>query len=266
MPKKIIPLLLLVLLISCKKEKDDPVIPTSGMVAYFPFDENTNDLSNNENDGIDFTEGSFVSGVKSNALNFNGTTDFIKLTNSINSENGLSVSFWIKTRGANGEQNSGSVLSKYNMSKNKRSFMISSFGAYENRNDNRLSAVFFRDGNTYIYSDLVRSYMEPGEFGDDSNHDLWIISDARILVLNKWTHCVVNVTDTTIETWINGNLCVKKIREFDSYFSSGDEPIYIGNNISSGEGSNNHFNGVLDELRIYNRGLTIEEIEILYNY
>jgi hypothetical protein len=41
--------------------------------------------------------------------------------------------------------------------------------------------------------------------------------------------------------------------------------MYIGNILAGGEGSNNHFNGVIDELRIYDRELTKKEIQILFH-
>jgi hypothetical protein len=97
-----------------------------------------------------------------------------------------------------------------------------------------------------------------------SDPSLWTILNPKRLATGNWTHCVVNVTGTTIEAWLNGVLCTKKQREYDTYFDSPDEPVYIGNNLALGGGTNNHFNGVLDELRIYNRGLTKDEIQILY--
>lgn len=238
-------------------------IPTAGLILYLPFDGNLNDLSGYQNNGIDSTSNNYVSGVKSQALDFNGTTDYVQLTNSINSQNGLSFSFWIKTRGANGAENNGAIVSKYSMINDTRSFMIYSFGAYETRNDNRLSALFYKYGYSTSYNDLVKSYMESSELEALPDPTLWTISNPTRLTLNIWTHCIINVTDSSIETWINGELCVKKQREHSEYYYS-NEPVFIGNNIASGQGNNNHFNGILDELRIYKRGLTNDEIITLF--
>ena len=238
-------------------------ITTDGLILYMPFNGNLNDLSGYQNNGIDSTSNNYVPGVKSQALDFNGTTDYVQLTNSINSQKGLSFSFWMKTRGANGTENNGAIISKYSMIYDTRSFMVYSFGAYETRNDNRLSARFYKYGYSTSYNDLVQSYMESSELVDFPDASLWAISNPTRLILNTWTHCIINVTDSSVETWINGELCVRKQREYNEYFNS-DEPIFIGNNIASGQGSNNHFNGILDELRIYNRGLTDEEIKTLF--
>jgi len=250
------------IVISCSK-KEDP--PTSGLILYYSFNGNINDASGYNNNGINYTSGKYVPGKRGQALDFNGTTDYIQLTNSINSENGLSFSFWIKSRGAIGTENNGVIIGKYNMTSHLRSFVIYSFGSGETRNDNRLSAAFYRFGYSSAVHDNVKSFLEPGELSAyPSDPSLWTILNPKRLAPGTWTHCVVNVTGTTIEAWINGVLCTKKQREYNTYFDSPDEPVYIGNNLALGSGENNHFNGIIDELRIYNRGLTRDEIQILF--
>ena len=240
-------------------------IPTTGLMLYMPFNGNLNDLSGNNNTGIDYTSHNYVAGMRSQALDFNGTTDYVQLTNSINSKYGLSFSFWLKTRGAIATENNGSIVSKYSKINFARSFMVYSFGSNLNRYDNRLGAAFYSDGgsSTY-YHDMTKSYLEPVELLVYPNPSLWTITNPTRLIKEEWTHCVVNVTQTAIETWINGKLCTKKSREYTSYFNSNTEPVLIGNNYDCGDGSNNHFNGSLDELRIYNRVLTNDEIKTLF--
>ena len=229
-----------------------------------PFDGNVNDLSSSGNNGIDFTSHNYIAGKRSQALDFNGTSDFVRLTNTINSKYGLSFSFWVKTRGPNGAENNGSIISKYSKINNTRCFMVYSFGSYATRNDNRLSAAFYEYGYSSGEHDMTKSYLETGELLVYPNPALWTITNPIRLVPGEWTHCLVNLTPTTIETWINGKFCTKKTREYLSYNNNDSEPVLIGNNYDIGEGTNNHFNGVLDELRIYNRGLTVKEIKTLF--
>jgi hypothetical protein len=238
--------------------------PTNGLILYLPFDGNTNDLSGNNNHGIDYTSHKYTEGKRSRALDFNGTSDYIRLMYSINSRYGLSISFWVKTRGVNGAENNGAIVSKYSMSTSSRCFMIWSFGSYETRNDNRLSAAFYKYGTSAGIHDLVKSYMDTDELTVFGNPALWSIVSPKRLTTETWTHCVINVTSTSIEAWINGVLCVSKLREYSTYFDDYTEPVLIGNNYAIGEGSNNHFNGILDELRIYNRGLTVDEIRTIF--
>jgi hypothetical protein len=135
---------------SCTKESDPP---EKGLIFYYPFNGNLKDASGNKNNGIDHTSGTYVPGVRGKALNFNGKSDYIELSKTINSENGLSFSFWIKSRGAAGTENYGVIIGKYNMSASYKCFLVYSFGAYETRSDNRLSAAFYAKGFSSDYYD-----------------------------------------------------------------------------------------------------------------
>jgi hypothetical protein len=237
---------------------------TYGLYLHLPFDGNLSDMSPFSNYGIDFTSHKYVQGKKKLALDFNGSSDYVKLSQPFYSGYGLSFSFWLYTRGANGNENNGSIVSKYSMSSNHRCFMLYSFGAYDMRSDNRLSAAFYREGSSSGIHDLVKSYMEPEELTLFPNPQNWSFINPKRLVPNVWTHCVINMTSTAMEAWINGELCVRKLRDWGEYFDSQYEPILIGNNYAIGEGSNNHFNGIIDELRIYYRSLSKEEITTLF--
>jgi hypothetical protein len=251
-------------LTSCTKEIDPPA---DGLVLYYTFDNNIYDFSGNHNDGIDSTRNHYVHGIRGKALDFNGVSDYIQVSGTINSENGLSFSFWILTRGAFETENNGVIVSKYNMSSHKRCFLVYSFGAYDTRSDNRLSAAFYKYGTSSAYHDHAKSFMELSELSVfPTDPSFWSILNPVRLEKGAWTHCVVNLTSDTLEIWINGALCTRKQREYDTYFSSPSEPLFIGNCPALGAGSNNHFNGFLDELRIYDRGLTNDEIHVLYKH
>jgi hypothetical protein len=47
-------------------------------------------------------------------------------------------------------------------------------------------------------------------------------------------------------------------------FASDEARQVVSYSMKSGDGSNNHFNGMPDELRIYNRGLSNDEIRTLF--
>ncbi|MGA1978282.1 MAG: LamG-like jellyroll fold domain-containing protein [Bacteroidales bacterium] len=237
--------------------------PTDGLILYYPFNGNLKDSSGYNNDGIDYTSDKYVQGKKGRALDFNGTSDYIQLSSSIDPTNGLSLSFWLSTRGANGIQNNGTIVSKYNMSGLARCLLINSFGSGATRNVNRLAVAFYADGSSSDV-DAVFSYMDANDLANYSNPSLWSILNPEYLTLGTWTHCVVNATPTKIEIWINDVLCTTKTREYSSYFNTFTEPTTIGNLLNGGDGSNNHFNGTLDEFRIYNRELTEKEIKILF--
>jgi hypothetical protein len=249
------------IMVSCVKWLEPPA---DGLELYYTFDRNLDDLSGNNNDGINYTSNNYVKGRWAQALDFNGTSDFIQISNTLNAENGLSFSFWIKSRGATGMENNGAIVSKYNMTAHLRCFMIYTFGAYETRNDNRLSAAFYKYQNSSAIHDNIKSYLDVNDLNPFPDPSLWTIIKPKRIETGTWTHCVINVTSTEIQAWLNGELCAKKRREYTTYFDSPAEPTFIGNNLAIGEGNNNHFNGALDELRIFSRGLSEREIKILF--
>ena len=251
-----------ILSMSCKKETS--FVSTVGLLAYYPFNGDIEDYSKNRNHGIDSTKGVYVSGVKGLAHDFNGKTDFIALKDTIDTSKGLTFSFWIKSRGFINGENNGCIISKYSMS-GRRSFFVNSYGYQTQVSRNEIRAFYFTKGFTTEGQEWVGSNTTKAEIAQLSfDPDLWSVVEPTALILNTWAHCVVNCTETDIEIWLNGKLTCSKQREYDLYFDSSKEPVIIGNILHGGEGKNNHLNGSLDELRIYNRPLTAEEIQILY--
>jgi hypothetical protein len=243
----------------------DATPPTDGLIVYYPFNRNVSDSSGNGNSCINYTSNNFVSGKWGQGLDFNGTSDYLQLLNTLNSTYGLTFSFWVNSRGANGAQNHGAIIAKYNMTSQLRCFMVYSFGANETRGDNRLSSAFYKYSYTSSFHDMTKSYWEPAELSIyPTPPSYWTINNPERIELGTWTHCVVNMTPSALEIWLDGVLCTKKTREYTTYFDSPNEPVYIGNNVAIGDGANNHFNGMLDELRVYSRALTTVEIKILF--
>ena len=139
---------------------------------------------------------------------------------------------------------------------------FSAFDAWSDPVNYRLSNQFY---NSLSNKDYVLSHWETYDSITISfNREKYTIVNPQYLSTNEWVHCVINLTNTELQAWINGALTIKKEREYLTYFNTSFEPTYIGNNLMSGEGDNNHFHGAIDEFRVYSRGLTEEEIQALY--
>lgn len=233
---------------------------TLGLTAYYPFDNTTNDYSNNQNNGIYQTNRTYVDGIRGKALNFNGTNDYVQLNKNIESKEGLTFSFWFNTRGYGEGQRNSIIISKYNMG-GDRCFLVRYY-TYEG--DNGVGGTFFPYGGSGTIYDQTNSQMSQSLLEQLNEMEKWKVYNNTIIEENMWKHCVINTTPTTMETWVNGKLCITRKRDFDTYHDSSSEPIIIGSMLPGGSGSNNFFNGLLDEFRIYNRALSKEEIKILY--
>jgi len=238
---------------------------TDGLILYMPFDGNLNDLSSTANNGIDYTMGTYINGKYGQAKEFNGTSDFIKLNRTLNTSAGLSFSFWVNTYGAIGNENNGAIISKYDMAGSNRCLLICSFGTNDKRSVNRINTIFYcSDFSMNTYHDHTMSYLDAADLSEYSNPSLWTIINPKKLTINSWGHCVVNLTSTNIEIWLDGVLCTMKTREYQTYGNT-SIPTYIGNIPNGGAGSNNHFHGSLDEFRVYDRSLTAAEINSLFS-
>ncbi len=243
--------------------------PTLGLVGYFPFNGDLKDYSDSCNYCIDHTDSLYVDGIIGQAKDFNGETDMLRLRNTLRAGNGLTFSFWLKSRGVKIGQENGVVIGKYDFSTWGRCFLIST-QASSTVNNPSLRGNFYPSGNTSNYADGIYSdIMTLDDVPAARNASLYSIHDPMDLPLNVWTHCVVNVSDTSMQAWINGTLTVSIEREYESYndisqYYMNDVPTFIGNCPTAGSGGNNHYNGVIDELLIYNRPLTEEEILSIY--
>ncbi len=219
------------------------VIPKSvqsGLVAWYPFNGNANDASGNGNNGI--VNGATLStdrfGNANAAYDFNGISSYIDIPqNAI--LNGLTTNFtlsaWIYQRGIN--QNFGYRIIDKCPAGLPDGWTFDTW-----------------DGSSYrrLRLQAAGSY-NPNVIG------------ATFYSLMQWHHVVATVSGTTGKVYLDGNL--------DGSGDVGSIPqnmldVFIGRaNIGCGGGCGieEFFNGLIDEVRIYNRALSDSEILQLYN-
>jgi hypothetical protein len=115
-------------------------------------------------------------------------------------------------------------------------------------------ALYAHDGGT---NTPPAAYVRTSSGGPDRG-----AQGAVRLPLNTWSHVAVTYATapapvgSTLRVYVNGVL-VRTITGGNQNILAGNQPLRIGNsNASVSEG----FNGVIDEVRIYNRALSAEEI------
>ena len=210
-------------------------VPTNGLVGWWPFNGNANDESGNGNNGA--VNGASLT-IDRNG-NLNSAYSFDGVSNSINIQDNLTfditflspftISFWYKAPNANAGNFDGLI---------SRGWLA---------ND---SFFGFQIGLTPY--GLRFQTNGPSCFGDISE-----------VTPNAWSHIVQIYSMNTgyINTYINGILyssltsCSQNISQLDNNFD-----LKFG---VEREG-NLHFNGILDDIAIYNRALTQQEIADLY--
>jgi len=212
-----------------------PSIPTAGLVAYYPFNGNANDESPNLNNGIvvGATLTTDRNGNQNNAYSFNGTTDYIKITGALPVTNLFTISFWAYSENASGYSN---ILSDGSSSVGGSDFLIN-----------------FRGNNIGIRADK----NAPLNYEDSSPVEL-----QNLDLVGKWVHVIWVMTPTYSKIYVNG---VEKVTINEAGSNEGyhDDFSFIG--ARQVWGSPDHFfTGKLDDIRIYNRELSSDELQSLY--
>ncbi|MGL2963689.1 LamG-like jellyroll fold domain-containing protein [Flavobacterium sp. RSB2_4_14] len=205
-------------------------VPTNGLIGWWPFNNNANDESGNGNNGI--VNGPIMSndrfGNNNTAYQYNNGSNLICTSTSFNSPNILSYSVWFKTN---------STVA----------------GHLIGFNNGQCSHGGVWDRALWIENGKVVFYTFPG---------FELRHQAIINVIdNIWHHCVVTMDSTGSKIYIDGNL-----------LSTDNSQIVGQSNIGyfrfgglSPNGLNNSLIGNYDDIGIWNRVLTQEEISALYN-
>jgi len=206
----------------------------NGLVAYYPFDGNTDDESGYENDGS--VSGAALAtdrfGNSNNAYYFDGIDDFIEIDDDSSLDIGFSdysIVAWIKTANTiNGRifsKGSSQCVTGYTM----RTSGSNNYAFLENAYDGTCQITL--EGITEI------------------NDDEW--------------HLVVGTVarDVGAKLYIDRNVDAITFLNTSSYDLSNDRNPTIGINDVAG---NEPFEGIIDDVMIYDRALSDADIESLY--
>jgi hypothetical protein len=211
-----------------------------GLVAYYPFDGNADDESGNNHHGTVYGAASVTDrfGNPDAAYQFDGTADYIELSNeSAFDFTEFTISFWTRITTlpvVPGPSTPGyyCVVSKAGVN----------LGNYTIR-------LFKTGGASYCYLGYAH-----GTSGGN-----WNTSCYEEIYLNRYYHIVVTMSDE-IRCYYDGVLL--------STSSSMPEAIHTDGNVMIGKYDSltepYYFNGIIDDVRFYNRSLSASEIEDLF--
>ncbi|MDA8990393.1 hypothetical protein N9H45_02540 [Opitutales bacterium] len=217
--------------------------PIEGLVGWWKFDETSGivayDSSGNGHDG-NLTNGpTWTDGKIGGALSFDGVDDHIIAHNflGIGGSNPRSISAWIKST-----SNDPAAICAYGTyaESQKWTFRVHSLeGVYgairtENNGGNIVGSTPLNEGSWFF----VTSILEPNQ----SN-----ISNVLHYINGNLDSASI-FTSKTINTVLSSNFVIG--RRHLQY--SADDDIM-------------HFNGLIDDVRIYDRALSAEEVQALYN-
>jgi hypothetical protein len=207
-------------------------IPTSGLVGWWPFNGNANDQSGNGNNGS--VNGASLTfdrfGQTSTAYSFDGINNFIQVNNAaiFNLVNGHSISVWFKPNSIH----QAVIIEKFNQTNG-----LGDGGPQLVLRSNQLVdfSIFHNNTGNFVYSNIP------------STNQLW-------------HHIVATWNGNLIRLYQNG-LLTDSI-PLSVTLNQCNEPMMIGKRSFQND---LHFDGVIDDIGMWNRALTQLEITNLYN-
>ena len=222
-------------------------VPSNGLVGWWPFNGNASDVSGNGNNGT--VNGATLTtdrfGNINSSFSFNGTSNNISIPHKITlNALPITINAWIKT-----SHSYGPVITKYTSG--------TSNGWSLHVNKDRLSSYYYSNSNgAYIWGD---GWTNQG--GGYTSNGVWTNS---IVVDNNLWHMVTSVYDLT-----GIKLYCDTVLILTSGFINGTptattttQNVYIGNDMINGYPY--IYNGKIDDIGIWNRALTQQEITVLY--
>ncbi len=234
---------------------------TTGLIGRWALDEESgssiNDSSLNTNTGTwsdsagdNVTEES-VDGQFKTSIDFDGTDDFISIPddNSLDAATAVTVSAWVNPETCSRPGAAGTVrmiASKWQNSTDQRSWAL---GMSRNADD----------------CNVMFTITDDGVWNNDATNG--VISTDR-LPLNTWSHVIGTYDGATrdIKIYVNGMLWASNTLSdpgTNAVFNS-TVPIHIGSALEWANTNNNFFNGSIDDVRIYDRALTVTDVKELY--
>ena len=217
-----------------------PSIPTGGLVGYWKLDETSGtsaaDSSGGGNTGT-LTNGPVwaTGGRDSGALTFDGVDDYVNLGTSTSLAGGaaVTVSAWVKPTGSNGE-----IIARRDVS---QTFM---------------SWELLIAGGKAKFTNMTSSGYNP---------DYTVTSNATIST-GVWTHIagVYTNADGVLRIYVNG-VADGTTNGSGTISSAAGVKTYMGAYSNGSSAPTNPFAGTIDDVRVYNRALSPQEIWQLYN-
>jgi hypothetical protein len=204
-----------------------------GLVAYYPFDGNANDESGNGNHGVEYGETHYTNGMIKQARLFDREDglEYILIPNTLNS-NEYSVALW-----ANLED----ISSLHSL------LMLNSTSYWA-------GADFW----LFMSSERVAVIQNQNDLREDSYNSTFMSSNRLESHTNYFI--VANFQNQRMTLYVNGEFYA----EYGGVAPIQNNPTNLNIGISPSGTGQYQINGLIDDLRIYNRALSDSEIDELY--
>lgn len=216
----------------------DSMLVRDGMVAYYDFNNNLKDHSGYGNNASESNIVYKFEQTGNGTVYFNGSNSYVKINNasSLNPVDAITLAFWVKPVDYVGNGTEPLVLKPFTSHTSPYyQYLLGLAGSY----------------GQAPYNFTFDICINGAYIGINSGPNAW--------VPDVWYFVVAVYDGQELRMYVNGEL--KKSLTSPGTISVFDTDLYLGKqaNISS------YTPGTMDNLRIYNRAITLEEIIEIYN-
>lgn len=217
-----------------------------GLVAYYPFNGNANDASGNNNNPV-FNNATLTSdrfGNPNSAYSFNGIDNYIQIPNSpsLNPSNQISICAWVKVNGFyQGTCHGNNIVMKGDQDYLAGNYFLRfDDGGYTNYQNCAISTTDINHENFYG----VNTPVPVGGYNPFIQTDQWysIVYTSDGTTSNVYVNCQLKFSAPANN--------INFSNQYDLFLGRLNDPTYPY-----------WFNGVMDEVRIYNRALDTDEVK-----
>jgi len=219
-----------------------------GLVAYWKFDEGIGNIaldSMGTNHGI-IRGATWTAGKVNNALYFNGIDNRVEVRSRMSTEESYSIEFWFKAFVYRAKPQ---VMMRSRSEGNAGDFGFLAMMS---------TTLWGHPDNEHFYLSVMVPTPAPQ----------WVSLPGPRIPLGEFTHVVFTYDAMTknVSLYVNGTLCAGTViapvyRVTDDWMAIGSDYWGYGRWAPDGQA----FNGVIDEVRVYNRALTADEVLERYN-
>lgn len=197
-------------------------------MSWWPGDGNVADIQGS-NSGTLQNGATFAPGMVGQAFHFDGVDDYATIPSSpdLNPTSAITLEAWIKPNSV-GDAQRGIVGTWDDISGNKRTYML------------------------WITEFLI----------SHSGGDYPRVPAPNPLQVNVWQHIAGTFDGTVMRLYLDGVLAGETVSS--GPIATNDHPFFIGRT-DSGSNDSDFFKGEIDELSLYNRALSLEEIQSIVN-
>ena len=219
---------------------------TQGLIAYYPFSGNANDVSGNNNNPI-FNNATLTNdrnGNVNSAYHFNGFDNYMQIPNapSLNMSNAISICTWVNVTGFYyGNCKGNSLLMKGDVEYQQGNYLL------------RFDDAIFNAGTSC--SNPLPDTIHQSFRGVCAN------GSTNYIQKNKWHSVIYTYEGNYCKVYVDCKLQDSVLASGNTFTNVAD--LFFGK--ANLAGFPYWFNGDLDEVRIYNRAINFDEVLALNN-